>query len=178
MTDRIPVEGRLDDGRFDVDLTVNGETATLAVAVDETLLQTLRNRCGITSARGTCGIGLCGSCTVLVDGKVTSSCIMLTAQVGGREIATAESLGGGDGRLSRVQEAFVERGAYQCSFCIPAMALTVHAGLADEEAGRSCDDVREYLAGNLCRCGTYPEILQAVTDLVAGTEDRPTRSEA
>lgn len=157
-----------------VPLTVNGEDHSVSVTGDETLLRTLRERLGFTSARETCGIGLCGACTVLVDGKVVSSCIMLTAQVRDREVTTAEGLCGPDGRLTSVQEAFVRRGAYQCSFCIPAMALTVHAALSDEEAGRDCESVREYLAGNLCRCGTYPEILEAVTDLVAGRQpDRP-----
>ncbi|MPZ61392.1 MAG: 2Fe-2S iron-sulfur cluster binding domain-containing protein [Propionibacteriales bacterium] len=165
-------------GQVDVRLIVNGDAHTVAVDVDETLLDTLRDRFDVTSARGTCGIGLCGACTVLVDSKVVSSCIMLTAQAAGHEITTAESLGGGDGRLARVQEAFVQRGAYQCSFCIPAMALTVHAALADDEAGRSRDSVREYLAGNLCRCGTYPEILEAVTDLVDEAGDRATGSDA
>lgn len=166
------------DTEIEVPLTVNGDAQSISVDVGETLLQTLRERLGYTSARETCGIGLCGACTVLVDGKVVSSCIMLTAQARDREVTTAEGLCGADGRLADVQQAFVSRGAYQCSFCIPAMALTVHAALADDEAGHDCDSVREYLAGNLCRCGTYPEILEAVTDLVAAKHsDRPGASQ-
>lgn len=163
MTQAVGTENRLS-----VALTVNGSSATVEVSTDETLLQTLRERLGYTASRGTCGIGVCGTCTVLVDGKLASSCIMLTAQARDRAITTPEGLCDADGGLSAVQEAFVRRGAYQCSFCIPAMVLSVHAAVADDEAGRDVQSVREHLAGNLCRCGTYPEILQAVTDLVHG----------
>lgn len=149
-----------------VSLVVNGTATEVDVAGDETLLQTLRERLDCTSARGTCQIGVCGTCSVLVDGNVVSSCIMLTAQAQGREVTTSEGLRIDDGRLSRVQEAFVRKGAYQCSFCIPAMALSVHAALADRSIEHSVESVREYLAGNLCRCGTYPEVLEAVAELV------------
>lgn len=158
------------DTRLSVALSVNGENRSVAVEPGETLLETLRERLGLTSPRGTCGIGVCGTCTVLVDGKVTSSCLMLTAQARERDVMTSEGLCGPGGELSAVQEAFVRRGAYQCSFCIPAMVLAVHAAVADEEVGRDKESVREYLAGNLCRCGTYPEILAAVTDLVDGDD--------
>lgn len=148
-------------------LSVNGETNVVSVDARDTLLQTLREQLGYTSARGTCGIGVCGTCTVLVDDKVASSCIMLTAQVRDRNVTTSEGLQDRDGRLSDVQEAFVRRGAYQCSFCIPAMVLTVHAAVESETIGTDVESVREYLAGNLCRCGTYPEVLEAVADLVS-----------
>ncbi|HET7388628.1 MAG TPA: (2Fe-2S)-binding protein [Nocardioidaceae bacterium] len=151
--------------------TLNGDAQVTSVRVDETLLEALRERAGITSVRGTCGIGVCGTCTVLLDGRPVSSCITLAAQVNGRQVTTAEGLAGADNQLSPVQEAFVRRGAYQCSFCIPAMTLAVHAALNDPEAGRDVGTVREYLAGNLCRCGTYPQILQAVTDLVSSAPD-------
>jgi aerobic-type carbon monoxide dehydrogenase small subunit (CoxS/CutS family) len=149
-----------------VTLQVDGTTRTVVVDARTTLLSVLRDELGITSARGTCGIGVCGSCTVLVDDKATSSCIMLAAQARDREVTTCEGLRLPSGELSAVQQAFVDRGAYQCSFCIPAMVLTVHAALQDPEAGRDVASVREYLAGNLCRCGTYPTILEAVSDLV------------
>lgn len=166
------------DERAQTGLSVDGRQRTLPVEADETLLHTLRERLGYTSPRGTCGIGVCGTCTVLVDDKVTSSCIMLTAQVRDREVTTSEGLCDADGRMSAVQEAFVRRGAYQCSFCIPAMVLAVHAALADGDIGDDVESVREYLAGNLCRCGTYPEILEAVTDLVAGATDDPSGSQS
>lgn len=150
-------------------LRLNGRQRDVQVRPDEPLLETLRDSCGQTSVRGTCGIGVCGTCTVLVDGRVASSCIMLARQVADRQITTAEGLLGADGALSDVQQAFVRNGAYQCSFCIPAMTLAVHAALQDPDVASERSSVREYLAGNLCRCGTYPEILQAVSDLVDGT---------
>ena len=155
-----------DEKQLTVPLVVNGQEVVAEVGGDETLLETLRERLGYTAPRGTCQIGVCGTCTVLVDGKVASSCIMLTAQAEGRQVTTGEGLRDADGRLSAVQEAFVRRGAYQCSFCIPGMVLSVHGALADDGIDRDADSIREYLAGNLCRCGTYPEILEAVTDLV------------
>jgi len=161
------IEHALDEtGTMTVSLRVNGVQRDVEAETDDTLLTTLREDLGFTSVRGTCGIGVCGSCTVLVDGQVTSSCIMLTAQVHDRDVTTAEGLCGPDGELSAVQQAFVDHGAYQCSFCIPAMTLTVSAALADPEVGRDPAAVRDYLAGNLCRCGTYPQILAAVHELV------------
>jgi len=156
--------------QLDATIALNGRELATRVRPDETLLETLRERAGITSARSTCGIGVCGTCTVLLDGRPVSSCLTLAAQVGDREVTTAEGLGTPD-RLSRVQQAFVDRGAYQCSFCIPAMTLAVQAALADPETGRDVDSVRDFLAGNLCRCGSYPQILQAIADLVGGVHD-------
>jgi aerobic-type carbon monoxide dehydrogenase small subunit (CoxS/CutS family) len=145
------------DGSGEVVFDLNRRQRRLRVADAETLLATLRETFGLTSVRGTCGIGVCGTCTVMVDGKVVSSCLMLTRQVRGRAVTTAEGLVE-DGRLDEVQEAFVDAGAYQCSFCIPAMTLAVRACL-NEHPDATLDTVREHLAGNLCRCGTYPQIL-------------------
>ena len=151
---------------IEVALELNGVDRVVAVPTDETLLQTLRGSEGLTSVRGACGIGVCGSCTVLVDDRAVSSCIMLTAQTSSRRVTTSEGLAKADGVLSRVQQAFVDRGAYQCSFCIPAMVLTVHAAL-EADPQRGVDQIRHDLAGNLCRCGTYPQVLEAVLDLVS-----------
>lgn len=153
------------DATSKIVLNVNGETRTLRVRNDEPLVRTLRREFELTSVRGTCGIGICGTCTVLLDGRVASSCILLTVQAADRTITTSEGLLAADGGLSEVQEAFVRNGAYQCSFCIPAMALTVHAALT-EGPDRDVEEVREYLGGNLCRCGTYPQILEAVRDVL------------
>lgn len=152
-----------------ISLSVNGREVDVHVPVQETLLHTLRDRLDYTAPRGTCQIGVCGTCTVLVDGKATSSCITLTAQAQGREVTTPEGLGGVDEQLSDVQKAFVRKGAYQCSFCIPAMALSVHAALADNTVERTVEGIRGYLAGNLCRCGTYPQILEAVSEVLTQT---------
>lgn len=153
-------------GSGEVVFDLNRRQRRLRVADDETLLTTLRDALGLTSVRGTCGIGICGTCTVLVDGRVVSSCLLLTRQTDGHAVTTAEGLVDGDD-LDEVQQAFVDCGAYQCSFCIPAMTLAVRACL-DEQPDATVDDVREYLAGNLCRCGTYPQILDAAARLVGG----------
>lgn len=163
MTDDVRADA---EDRVRVSLILNGKAESVAVDPGETLLRTLRDRFDITSTRSTCGIGMCGTCTVLVDGRSISSCIMLTVQADDRAVTTSEGLVGADGTLSAVQRAFVRHGAYQCSFCIPGMVLGVHAALDDPAVPNEFDSVRTELAGNLCRCGTYPEILGAVRDLV------------
>ncbi len=148
--------------RFDL----NGSVAAVDAPIGQPLLTTLREGLGIRSARGTCGVGVCGTCTVLVDGRAASACLLMTQQVDGREVVTSEGLVGDHGELDEVQDAFLGANAFQCSFCIPAMVLTVRAHL-DEHPDADAEDVREALAGNLCRCGSYPEILAAVDELVA-----------
>ena len=151
----------------EVSLAVNGEEVRLPARGDERLLETLREGAGLRSVRETCGIGVCGTCTVLVDGMPVSSCLMFTRQAVGRAITTSEGLVGVDGTLDPVQTAFVDKGAYQCSFCIPAMALTVRSYLDGRDgAGGSLEELRHYLGGNLCRCGSYPEILDAAAALL------------
>jgi aerobic-type carbon monoxide dehydrogenase small subunit (CoxS/CutS family) len=153
-----------------LNLEVNGGEVVVEVPPDEALVHTLRDRLGLRSVRPTCGLGICGTCTVQLDGAVVSSCLLLTVQVAGRSIRTSEGLVNDDGSLSRVQQAFVDNGAYQCAYCIPGMVVTVEACLA-EKPDASMEEVREYLAGNLCRCGTYVSILEAVTELVRGERE-------
>jgi aerobic-type carbon monoxide dehydrogenase small subunit (CoxS/CutS family) len=153
-----------------LNLDVNGGEVVVEVPADEALVHTLRDRLGLRSVRPTCGLGICGTCTVQLDGAVVSSCLLLTVQVAGRSIRTSEGLVNDDGSLSRVQQAFVDNGAYQCAYCIPGMVVTVEACLA-ETPDASMEEVREYLAGNLCRCGTYVSILEAVTELVRGERE-------
>lgn len=155
-----------------VALSLNGEPVTLDPRDDETLQESLRDRLDLSSVRYACGIGVCGTCTVLVDGRPASSCLLLTAMVAGRSVVTAEAVPelppGSDPELGRrVQQAFVEERAYQCSFCIPAMALTVQA-LLDRRPESTDEQIREQLGGNLCRCGTYPDVLAAVRRLTTG----------
>ena len=158
-----------------ITVEINGTVHKLDVPPAETLVETLRDRLGLHSVRTTCGIGVCGTCTVLLDGKPVSSCLMLTAMAAGRSLVTAEGLAATEDGVS-VQEAFVEHQAFQCSFCIPAMTLSVRA-LLDEQPDADEEAVREHLSGNLCRCGTYPQILQAAGVLLdavrqaAGTEE-------
>jgi aerobic-type carbon monoxide dehydrogenase small subunit (CoxS/CutS family) len=162
---------RIDAGNDEIVFDLNRRQRRLRVADDETLLTTLRETFGLTSVRGTCGIGICGTCTVMVDGRVVSSCLMLTRQVAGCAVTTADGLVDGR-RLDEVQQAFVDCGAYQCSFCIPAMTLAVRACL-NEQPDATVETVREYLAGNLCRCGTYPQILEAAARLVGSASEAP-----
>jgi len=152
----------------DVELIVNERPTTVSVRTDETLLHTLRETLGLKSVRGTCGIGICGTCTVLVNGLPISSCNALTVMHAGASITTSEGLAD-DGELDAVQRAFIEQGAYQCSYCIPAMVLTVRS-LLDQQEALDAVSVREQLAGNLCRCGTYPQIMTAVESLIADRE--------
>jgi len=114
----------------------------------------------MVGAREGCGVGMCGACTVLLNGQPVSSCLLLASEVRGRPIETVEGLAQ-DGRLHPIQEAFVEETAFQCSFCTPGMLLATKALLA-ENPDPTDDDVKDYLAGNLCRCGSYLKILAAV----------------
>lgn len=143
--------------------TLNGTQVERQVRPDATLLDLLAGDLGLNSVRGTCGIGVCGTCTVMVDGLAVSSCIMPAAAVDGRTVLTSEGAAH-DGELARVQQAFVASGAFQCSYCIPAMAVSVRSFLSSyPDAGP--EDFRELLGGNLCRCGTYPQVLDAVARL-------------
>jgi aerobic-type carbon monoxide dehydrogenase small subunit (CoxS/CutS family) len=159
-----------------VELEVNGQRRVVSVRGDETLLETLRDRCGTSSVRYSCGIGVCGTCTVLLDGAAVSSCLLLTSMVRGRQVVTGEGLRRPDGGAEppAVQRAFVEAGAFQCSYCIPAMALTVHAAL-QRDPDATMDELVDELGGNLCRCGSYPQIRQALEALVS---DRVTSTRA
>jgi aerobic-type carbon monoxide dehydrogenase small subunit (CoxS/CutS family) len=135
---------------MNVDVILNGRAATLEARSDEMLLPALR-RHGLLSVRETCGIGVCGACTVLLDGEPVSSCLLLAAQATGHEISTVEGLKGSD----PVLRAFNDAHAFQCGWCTPGFVLTV-------KAMRPGDDVREALGGNLCRCGCYVKIEEAV----------------
>jgi len=138
-----------------VDVILNGRAATLEARSDEMLLGVLRRQ-GLLSVRETCGIGVCGACTVLLDGEPVSGCLMLAAAAAGREITTVEGLDEGD----PVLRAFNEEHAFQCGWCTPGFVLTV-------KAMRPGDDVREALGGNLCRCGCYVKIEEAVRKCVS-----------
>lgn len=141
-------------------LTVNGKTHTLEVTSNRTLLSVLRDELGLTGARGGCGIGMCGTCTVLIDGRAISSCLTLAVQAAGKEIVTVEGLSDGD-VLHPVQKAYLDHAAFQCAYCTPGFVLTTIALLKDHPDA-DADTVREYLSGNLCRCGSYVNILEAV----------------
>jgi carbon-monoxide dehydrogenase small subunit len=127
------------------------------VAPHETLVEVLREEFGLYGARESCGQGLCGCCTVLVDGTAVSGCLYLATLAEGAEVRTVES----GTELDAVQEAFIERAAFQCGFCTPGFVLMTRQ-LLDEHPDPSEDEIRHYLSGNLCRCAAYPEIIEAV----------------
>jgi aerobic-type carbon monoxide dehydrogenase small subunit (CoxS/CutS family) len=139
-----------------IDLVLNGKRETLEADTSEMLISTLNGR-GLLSVRETCGIGVCGACTVLVDGEPVSGCLTLTAQVAGREVTTVEGLEGGH----PVQRAFVEARAFQCGWCTPGFILTA-ARLLEQNPDPSDGQIAEALGGNLCRCGSYVKIVEAV----------------
>ena len=155
---------------YQLQFRVNGRDVAVDVEPEETLRHVLRERLGLLSVRETCGVGICGACTVLVDGKPVSSCLVLAPLTSGRSVLTVEGLG--DGRmLDVVQEAFVRHNAFQCSYCTPGFIMATR-GLLAENPSPSADDVREYLAGNICRCGSYYKILAAVLDAARQTTAR------
>ena len=143
-----------------VELSVNGEPYDLALEPQVTLLEALRDHLGLTGTKEGCGTGECGSCTVLVEGKPVLSCLALAADCQGREIITIEGLAR-EGKLTAVQEAFLEKGAVQCGFCTPAMVLSVTALLAETPRPTE-QDVKKALEGNLCRCTGYNKIVEAI----------------
>jgi aerobic-type carbon monoxide dehydrogenase small subunit (CoxS/CutS family) len=120
----------------------------------------LRDGCGLQGTRETCGIGICGACTVLIDGEPISSCLLLVPLADGRTVLTVEGLSSGD-ELDPLQQAFIENVAFQCSYCTPGMLLSARALLATNPTPTR-DEIARYLAGNLCRCGSYERILDAV----------------
>ena len=144
-----------------ITLKVNGWEQEVAVATHHTLLDVLRREFKMFSVREGCGIGMCGACTVLIDGKPISTCLTLAALAAGKDIVTVESLG--QKELHPIQQAFVDNTAFQCSYCTPGFILTTKAFL-EENPSPSPNEVKEYLAGNLCRCGSYVKILDAVLD--------------
>ena len=142
-------------------LNVNGGRHEVEAGT-RTLLEVLRDDLGLVGTKEGCGVGMCGACTVLVDGKPISGCLILAEQVAGKEILTVEGLAK-DGKLHPVQQAFIDERAFQCAYCTPGFILSTVA-LLNENPNPSEDDIREYLSGNLCRCGSYQNILKAVIE--------------
>jgi carbon-monoxide dehydrogenase small subunit len=140
--------------------TLNGDPVEADVKPHHNLVELLQNEFNLLGARESCGQGLCGCCTVLVNGTAVSGCLYLATFVDGAEVTTVESLANGD-QLSPVQEAFIEAGAFQCGYCTPGFILMAHQ-LLDANPNPDDNQIKDYLAGNLCRCGTYPEVIQAV----------------
>ena len=143
-----------------VNMTVNGRPIEVGVGDEETLLETLRQRLGLTGTKQGCDLGDCGSCTVLLDGRPVLSCLTLAADVEGRAVTTIEGLAHGE-ELHPLQRAFHEAGAVQCGFCTPGMVLTAKA-LLDAHPNPDRETIKVALSGNLCRCTGYVKIVNAV----------------
>ena len=149
----------------EITLRVNGQEHRLTVRSHHTLLDVLRDQLKLLGVREGCGIGMCGACTVLADGQPLSACLTLAALAEGREILTVEGLGTPEA-LDPIQEAFLARTGFQCSYCTPGILLTAKA-LLDENPQATDEEIREALAGNLCRCGSYVKIVDSVREAVA-----------
>ena len=139
---------------------LNGEQVSAEAPAHWNLVELLQNRFALFGARESCGQGLCGCCTVLVNGAAVSGCLYLAAFVDGADVKTVEQPAGGT-ELDAVQEAFIECGAFQCGFCTPGFVLMTRQ-LLEENPNPGDEDIRHYLSGNLCRCAAYPEIIAAV----------------
>jgi len=146
--------------KMTINFTVNGEKETREVAVGQTLLKFIRNELHLTGTKEGCEIGECGACIVLLDGKPVNSCLVLAVELDGKDLVTIEGLSK-NGELDRVQKAFVEHSAFQCGFCTPGMIISTKA-LLDRKPNPTEEDINEALSGNLCRCGAYQEIREAV----------------
>jgi carbon-monoxide dehydrogenase small subunit len=143
-----------------INFTLNGLAVTADVKPHHNLVELLQAQFGLTGARESCGQGLCGCCTVLVNGRAVSGCLYLATLVDGAEVVTIEGLDARD-KLNPVQEAFIEAGAFQCGYCTPGFILMANQ-LLDAHPDPDDNQIRHYLSGNLCRCAAYPQIIEAV----------------
>ena len=151
---------------YSIEVTVNGRRRMLEVAGHHSLLDVIRDDLGLTGAKECCIVGECGACTVMVDGRTVDSCLVLAVEVDGAELTTVEGLATG-GELAPIQQAFLDQGAVQCGFCIPGQLLSACA-LLQEHEHPTLAEVQEGMAGNLCRCGCYQQISDAILAVTEG----------
>ncbi len=152
-----------------ITLTVNGQRRTLSVETRTTLVEALRDTLGLTGTKIGCNQGQCGACTVLLDGRRINSCLTLAVTVDGSDVVTVEGLADPTGNLHPMQKAFAEHDAFQCGYCTPGQILSAIACI-DEGHATDAKEIREYMSGNLCRCGAYPNIVAAVETVRDGKE--------
>jgi carbon-monoxide dehydrogenase small subunit len=144
----------------EINLKVNGRSYRLSVLPWRTLLEVIREDLGLTGTKEGCGLGECGACTVLMDGRTVNSCLVLATEADGREITTIEGLAQGD-KLHPIQQAFVDYGGLQCGFCTPGMIISAKA-LLDKTPTPSEEEIKRGIAGNLCRCTGYAKIIESI----------------
>jgi aerobic carbon-monoxide dehydrogenase small subunit len=149
--------------KIELRTVINGREVEASVKPNQTLLEWLRDDLRLRGSREGCGVGVCGSCTVLVDGRPVSSCLMLATNAEGKQIQTIEGLAQGD-ELDPVQQAFLDQQAFQCGYCTSGMIMATKALLSSNPTP-SEEEVRDYLSGNICRCGTYQEVMAAIKTL-------------
>lgn len=149
-----------------IECTVNGKKVGAMVSPDKLLADFLREDLGLTGTKKGCGVGECGACTVIVDGKTVNSCLLLAAAVDGCSIITVEGLGSGD-NLDALQKSFINHGAVQCGFCTPGMLLSAKA-LLDSNPSPTRGEIKRAISGNLCRCTGYTKIVDAIAAVAAG----------
>ncbi len=153
----------------EIPLRVNGEEYAVEIESNRLLLQVLRDNLGLTGTKEGCSIGVCGACSVIIDGRLVSSCLTLAAGCAGKNIETIEGLAQ-NGKLHPLQQAFIEYGGFQCGICTPGQIMAANA-LLDENPKPSEDEVKEWMSGNLCRCTGYYKILEAVMAVVNNKPD-------
>jgi xanthine dehydrogenase YagT iron-sulfur-binding subunit len=146
-------------------MAVNGERRAVLADPRTTLLDSLRDGLGLTGTKKGCDQGACGACTVLLDGKRVLSCLTLVAQCEGRDVTTIEGLAQ-DGQLHPLQEAFIRHDGFQCGYCTAGQIMSAVA-LIEEGRAQTDEDIREFMSGNICRCGAYPNIVAAIRDAVS-----------
>lgn len=151
-----------------IHLTVNGKPVEVAIDERESLLDTLRNRLGLTSVKKGCEVGECGACTILLDGKAIDSCIYLALWAEGKSVLTVEGLVGPNGELNPIQQAFVEEAAVQCGFCTPGLIMTA-VEIIGSGKHYTRDEIRRLISGHLCRCTGYQNIMNAIERVVNET---------
>ena len=158
-------------------LDINGQMHELDIEPRVTLLDALREQLQLTGTKKGCDQGQCGACTCHVDGQRVLSCLTLAAQVEGRQVTTIEGIADGDGTLHAVQRAFLEHDAFQCGYCTPGQIMSAVACIREGHAGSDAE-IREYMSGNLCRCGAYNSIVAAVRDAADATSAARQKAEA
>jgi carbon-monoxide dehydrogenase small subunit len=147
--------------QVDIRTVVNGQTREMQVPAERLLIDLVRDDLGLTGTKLGCAVGICGSCSVLVDGELMSACLLLAVSVHGREVTTIEGIAAADGSLSPIQRAFIRHGGFQCGICTPGQVVAATALLAERPAPDAAE-VREWMTGNLCRCTGYDGIVASV----------------